>query len=175
MDTIEHLPDIIPAAFPVIDLQVFKRDEDILTHLVRIIQPFPDLIQIFKGKGLNNRQKAYLCAYYRTGCNNSAASKLVGVYSHYKWMGDDPQYNGVVDEINEIVVDAVELKLFQHIEGGSLRAIEIFLRNKGRKRGYGNELKVDNNFNFNTNITNMLQAARARVTELNTKDEPITS
>jgi hypothetical protein len=164
-DERQPLPEVIPATFPVFNLSEIKDDKQIYPLLLRVINDYPDLIEVFRGRGLNNRQKLFLCAYYRCAANNSAASKLVGVHAHHTWMKNDVDYAEVVEQITETVIDAVELKLFQFIERDSLSAIQFFLKNKAKHRGYGNEVKVDANINFNQEVTTLLQAARKRVSK----------
>lgn len=68
----------------------------------------------------------------------------------YKWLETDPEFKLAVDEIQEVALDFVEGKLFERIKGVMLEgapgviyqdrpsdaAIALYLKTKGKKRGY---------------------------------------
>jgi hypothetical protein len=84
----------------------------------------------------------------------TAACKKAGVSraSYYKWMLE-PEFKEAVEDVNEIILDFVESRLLNNIKSGSERSIEFFLKSKGRKRGYNNDLNIksdgDNAININ--------------------------
>lgn len=75
--------------------------------------------------------------------------------THYNWIRDDSEYKAAVDDVNEAAIDHVESKLFEKIDGVTIKtgvdkegndivydvppsdtAIIFYLKTKGKKRGY---------------------------------------
>lgn len=93
----------------------------------------------------------------------SIACKNFGIsrWTHYDWLKDDKWYAAQVEEINETVIDFVEGKLFERINGvligkhdkeGEMQVYEVppsdnsisfFLRSRARRRGYQERQEVD--------------------------------
>lgn len=75
------------------------------------------------------------------------ASKMSGVSrkSHYRWMEDDEEYKEVVDSIADIALDYVEDKMFEQIDMGNPPLIMMYLKTKGKKRGYIEKTEVESN------------------------------
>lgn len=67
--------------------------------------------------------------------------------SFYSWYRDDPEFKKSYDEIENVVLDFVESKLFNNINNGDQNAINTFLKYKGKKRGY-----VEKDINVNNQI-----------------------
>jgi hypothetical protein len=63
-------------------------------------------------------------------------------YTYYK---TDPVFAKEVDEIQDIVLDFVESKLFEKIEGGSEKSILFYMRYKAKKRGYTDNIDITSN------------------------------
>lgn len=63
--------------------------------------------------------------------------------TYYNWLEDDPDFKKAVEDINENVLDLVESKLLTAINDENLTAIIFYLKTKGKKRGYVEQ--VDNN------------------------------
>ena len=136
------LVSVIPPEFPTVVVTGIKTDSELYPILIAMISYFPSLVPIFRGKGLNNRQKIFLCAFYGTGINISAAQKLTGIYGHSSWKSNDVGYLEAVEQITDIIIDNVEFKLFKYIQADNLSAIQFFLKTKGRHRGYGDKMEV---------------------------------
>ena len=74
----------------------------------------------------------------------------IGRTTVYDWKDADPEFKKALEEINETVIDFVESKLFQKIEGVYMQdsdnevyktppsdtAIIFYLKTKAKKRGY---------------------------------------
>lgn len=54
----------------------------------------------------------------------------------YKWMRDDPEFAEKVQEIQNLVLDFTESKLYELIRDGNPTAIIFMLKTKGKDRGY---------------------------------------
>ncbi len=76
-----------------------------------------------------------------TACKSVNVSRR----TFYNWKEEDPEFAEAVEEIMENQIDTVESKLIDNIESGDTTAIIFYLKTKGRKRGYGDKLEVDNN------------------------------
>jgi len=74
-----------------------------------------------------------------TACNKAGLSRSV----HYQWMNKDKEYKAQVDAINDLMVEGVESKLKDLIDGDNTAAIIFYLKTKGRDAGYGPQLKID--------------------------------
>jgi len=68
----------------------------------------------------------------------SDACKSVGVSraTYYKYYKEDSEFKQNIDEIEGIVLDYVESKLFKLIEKGDVASTLFYLKTKGKKRGY---------------------------------------
>lgn len=55
---------------------------------------------------------------------------------HYRWRKEDPWYKKATDEIDEIVLDLAEEKLFKRISKEDTAAIIFLLKSRGESRGY---------------------------------------
>lgn len=72
------------------------------------------------------------------------ACKDVGISRNafYTWYREDADFREKVDEINEITLDFVENQLLKQIKGGSERSILFYMKYKGRKRGYSENIDI---------------------------------
>ncbi len=70
------------------------------------------------------------------------------IYNHYK---TSEKLRVFYEDLNETSLDFVEMKLFELIKRGNVRAIIFYLRNKGADRGYrSRDVVIDiNNLYFN--------------------------
>jgi len=72
-------------------------------------------------------------------CKNLKISR--GTY--YRWYNEDKEFAALCDESIETTIDFVEDHLFRKIKEGDTTAIIFYLKNKGRKRGYGDDKNVN--------------------------------
>jgi len=63
--------------------------------------------------------------------------------THYLWCSVDKAYKRDVAEIDEIVLDFAESKLYKNINRGLERSTIFFLKTKGKTRGYVEKLEID--------------------------------
>lgn len=75
----------------------------------------------------------------------STACKMSGIArsTFYDYINSDKEFMEMVFEIKELSIDYVESKLMQKIDDGDTTAIIFYLKTKGRKRGYGEKLTIE--------------------------------
>lgn len=75
------------------------------------------------------------------------ACKEVGISRNvfYQWYRNDEDFKKAVDDINDVTLDFAENQLLKKIKEGSERSILFYMRYKGRKRGYTDELNINAN------------------------------
>ncbi|MFZ9302869.1 MAG: hypothetical protein ACO239_05830 [Sediminibacterium sp.] len=71
------------------------------------------------------------------GIVSQATKKLnIDRSTPYKWMREDPDFAEKVHEIQNLVLDFTESKLYELIRDGNPTAIIFMLKTKGKDRGY---------------------------------------
>jgi len=60
----------------------------------------------------------------------------------YKYYNEDPEFKRKVDELNQVTLDFVENQLLKKIKDGSEKSIMFYMRYKGKKRGYVDNLDI---------------------------------
>ena len=72
----------------------------------------------------------------------TTACEAVGLArsTHYKWLKEDPDYKEAVEDTSEIALDFVESQLFDQIRNGGAAQTIFYLKTKGKKRGYVEQL-----------------------------------
>lgn len=75
----------------------------------------------------------------------STACKMSGIArsTFYDYINSDREFMEMVFETKELAIDHVERKLMQKIDDGDTTAIIFYLKTKGRKRGYGEKLTIE--------------------------------
>lgn len=61
----------------------------------------------------------------------------------YDYMRNDAEFAAAVADIDNIALDFVESKLFEQIQVGNMSGISLYLKTKGRKRGYIETQEID--------------------------------
>jgi hypothetical protein len=74
----------------------------------------------------------------------TGACKEVGISRNqfYIYYRSDPEFKKAVDDINEITLDFAENQLLKKIKEGSERSILFYMKYKGRKRGYSDNIDI---------------------------------
>lgn len=81
------------------------------------------------------------------GIVTTACLKLkIGRKTFYQWYNTDDDFKAKVDDIENIVIDFVEGSLYKQMQKADTTAMIFFLKTKGRKRGWGEYLKMDHSF-----------------------------
>jgi len=94
---------------------------------------------------VHNKKEAMLAALEKTMGIVTKACKLTGVgrTTHYDWMRDDKEYKKKVEELENVALDFAESKLMKNIDSGDTTATIFYLKTKGKKRGYGDQMGID--------------------------------
>ena len=82
----------------------------------------------------------------------SQASKRCGIdrTTPYRWCREDETFRDSVDEIQNVVLDFAESKLYELVDEKHPTAIIFLLKTKGRNRGYieRHEMDIDGDLNL---------------------------
>ncbi len=92
---------------------------------------------------------AYIAkVYYKQACNVSQTCKALKISRNtfYEWRNSDKELDEALKEQEESLLDYAEGKLLSAIQDDNLTATIFFLKTKGRKRGYVEQI--------DTNVTN---------------------
>jgi len=75
----------------------------------------------------------------------SQASKRVGIdrTTPYRWKKEDKQFSEDMDEIQNVVLDFAESKLYELVDDKHPTAIIFLLKTKGKDRGYVERQEFD--------------------------------
>lgn len=108
---------------------------------------------------MDNNKKRFLEILKQSRGIISSACESVDMsrQTYYNWLEADPEFKVAVDEVQESMIDFVESKLMQKINGiecisdkgefyelpPSDTAIIFFLKTKGKKRGYVEKSELD--------------------------------
>ena len=105
-----------------------------------------------RGHRYTSTQRAALKQLYLEALRKSAgvmtpACEAIGVerVTIYRWRKEDPEFNAACDEILDVALDLAESALLKQIQKGDTKAIEFFLRCKGKSRGYDQRQEFDIN------------------------------
>lgn len=118
---------------------------------------------------MDNNKKRFIEVLKKSRGIISSACESVDMsrQTYYNWLEADPEFKQAVEEVNESMIDFVESKLMQKINGievldhksgdvydlpPSDTAIIFYLKTKGKSRGYV-ESVVNKNINVNTEVS----------------------
>jgi len=93
---------------------------------------------------LTKKQKKFIELYGGPGlCNISHTCEKVGMSrrNFYYWMERNPKFREAIEDAEESNIDMVETKLKQAILNNDMTAIIFFLKTKGKKRGYVEQIE----------------------------------
>lgn len=106
----------------------------------------------------NNRQKArqkklkekFLKAFSDCKGIIAYACEMTGIsrQCYYNWLDNDEEFAQKCSDVQESSIDLVEAKLLNAINDDNLTAIIFYLKTKGKKRGYVEQ--IDQNVSSNT-------------------------
>lgn len=102
------------------------------------------------------RTKALFIYMLSNVWNITSACRRVGLTrtTYYDWVATDPNFKEMVDEVEDMKLDFVEDQAMKKIGEGCSRLIEFYLRTKGKKRGFTEEITSyeDDTIEFTLNI-----------------------
>ena len=84
----------------------------------------------------------------------SQASKRVGIdrTTPYRWRHEDKEFAKYMDEIQNVVLDFAESKLYELVDDKHPTAIIFLLKTKGKDRGYVERQEFDIEGGFNLSV-----------------------
>ncbi len=85
----------------------------------------------------------------------SQAAKRCGIdrTTPYRWMKEDREFAEKADEVQNVVLDFTESKLYELVDEKNVTAIIFTLKCKGKSRGYIERQEVDMNVNGDMNLS----------------------
>lgn len=89
-----------------------------------------------------------------------------------QYINDHPDINKYLELAEEEAVDIGESKLMQNIAAGKERSLLFFLERKGKKRGYGKEIKIEGDNPYNSEIERWKKIIEEIEEEKKEKKEP---
>jgi len=94
---------------------------------------------------MDNKKKAMLEVLTKTlGIVTTACEKCgIARQTHYDWMNKDPEYKQAVDDIDNIVIDFAESKLYELVKNAEPSAVYFLLKTRGKKRGYSERTEIE--------------------------------
>lgn len=93
---------------------------------------------------LTKKQKKFIEIYAGPGlCNISATCEKVGMSrrNFYYWKENNEKFREAIEDAEESNIDMAESKLKQAILNNDMTAIIFFLKTKGKKRGYVEQIE----------------------------------
>jgi len=115
-------------------------------------------------KEMGKRQLKFLeILESKLGCVTLAcrANKNMSTTTHYRWKKEYKGYAERAEEINDMVLDIAESKLYQNVMDGDPASIFFLLKCRGKKRGYTEKQEVEHSGNIGTTI-NIIPASKVK-------------
>ena len=91
-----------------------------------------------------NKKDKFLEALELNLGNITKACRVVGInrQTYYLWIKNE-EFKEKVDEVQENLIELVEGELFKLIKSGHYKSIELFLKSKGKSKGYSTKQEID--------------------------------
>ena len=93
---------------------------------------------------LSKKQKAFIAVYSGPAlCNISATCEKIGISrrNFYYWKERNEKFREAIEDAEEQSIDMAETKLKRAVLDGDMTAIIFFLKTKGKKRGYVEQIE----------------------------------
>ncbi len=89
--------------------------------------------------------------YEKKGCNITSTCAALGItrQTFYNRRRNNKALSDKLDDVDESLLDFAESKLMEHISNDNITALLFFLKTKGKKRGYVEQIDnrlIDNPF-----------------------------
>ena len=104
-----------------------------------------------KDNKIQHTKKALLEALKSSMGIVSTACEVVGIdrSTYYRYYNNDEVFRNECNDIENLVIDFAESKLYEQIKGNNTTAIIFYLKTKGKRRGY---YEQSVNLNRNENL-----------------------
>ena len=104
-----------------------------------------------KDNKIQHTKKALLEALKSSMGIVSTACEVVGIdrSTYYRYYNNDEVFRNECNDIENLVIDFAESKLYEQIKGNNITAIIFYLKTKGKRRGY---YEQSVNLNRNENL-----------------------
>lgn len=88
------------------------------------------------------RTKALFLYMLTNVWNTTTACRRLGIgrTTYYRWVAEDANFKEIVEEVEDMKLDFVEDAAMKKIGEGCSKLIEFYLRTKGKKRGFTEEI-----------------------------------
>jgi transposase-like protein len=83
----------------------------------------------------------------KNNVTEACAKHNVGRTTYYEWM-KDPDFKERLNEAEDAMLDWIESQAKKRIEEGSDKLIELYLKTRGKKRGFVEDKNIDINHTF---------------------------
>ena len=95
-------------------------------------------------KELTPKQEAVLLALEKSMGSVTLAARSVNISrsTFYRWLSESEEFKRGVSEVDDVIIDFVEAKLYQKINDGDTLCTIFFLKSKGRARGWNEKFEL---------------------------------
>jgi hypothetical protein len=101
-------------------------------------------LDVRQDKAAINKKRMLECLEKTKGVVSLAAKECgIARWTHYTWMKEDPDYKDKAEEISNVAIDFAESSLFKQIEDGIPASTIFYLKTKGKRRGYVEDVNVN--------------------------------
>jgi len=90
------------------------------------------------------KEKLIACLIDKKGIVTNACKQAnITRKTFYQYCVDDPEFKAAVLDIQEVVIDFVENKLYDNIKRGDIASAIFYMKTKGKGRGYSERIEID--------------------------------
>lgn len=110
-----------------------------------------------KTNRIQQKKKALLEALKQTLGVVTSACKIVDIDRgmFYKYIKDDPEFAAAVKDVQEVVIDFVETKLYEQIRDSNTVATIFYLKTKAKHRGYVEKQEIEHSGEIKEIVVNI--------------------
>ena len=93
------------------------------------------------------KKQDFLDIFQSALTNISLSCKMVGISreTYYRWRSEDKVFNAACYDIEESLLDKAEATLYKAVNEGNTTELIFYLKTKGKKRGYVEQVQTDMN------------------------------
>jgi len=99
---------------------------------------------------LESKHVVFLYFFEKSFGNIAFSCRAVHIHrqTYYNWIDSNATFKQIVEDIKDEKIDIVEDKLFNNILKGNVIAQMFYLKTIGRKRGYQENIQVENSYDI---------------------------